>query len=187
MYKIYLLVDDRNRAYKVDKTMHDDDQEKNYKSDNVNFNQEFNAACAELAAAKYLDMEDEWNCESGSLKMADIGTNIQVRHSMSNSYANGLSLIYRIGKNDNPRHIYIPVTGAGCYFFICGWMYGIHAFEYRLGKPTRGKKDIYTIVPYSCVNPLDTLNVEEVDDDNHFWNMVDQKIIESEKWFTKKL
>ena len=115
----------------------------------MNWEIDIEGACAELAAAKGLNIF--WCCGINTFKAADLGSNIQVRHTAKRSNR----LIIRDG--DKAEDVFVLVTGSAPEYEIVGWVLG------KDGKNPSYLNDANDIgkpayfVPQSALSPIATL------------------------------
>jgi len=109
---------------------------------------EIESACAELAAAKALNLY--WDGSVNTFKAPDLPGNIQVRHT---EHLNG-RLIVREGDSDD--HIFLLVVGKVPSMHVIGWLLGAKAKQDRFLMDPNGRGRAW-FVPQGCL-----LMVEEL-------------------------
>jgi hypothetical protein len=104
------------------------------------------AACAELAVAKFLNIH--WDGSINSFKKADISNSLQVRHTQ---LPNGC-LILR--DRDNPEEKYVLVTGTHPQYKIIGYILGKNGMQNEF---LRNPGEVYPawFVPQKVLIPPD--------------------------------
>jgi len=107
---------------------------------------EVEGCAAELAYCKYRNVY--WEATLDSFKKADVGTNVQVRHTVLD---NG-RLIVR--DDDNNEHFYVLVTGRAPKMKIRGWIKGADAKKETYVNAPNNREPAY-FVPQEMLKSFD--------------------------------
>lgn len=103
-------------------------------------------AVAELAVAKVLGKY--YDGTLNTFKKADIGTKVQVRHTVKHNY----KLIIR--PNDDPDHVFILVTGEAPELCVRGWSYGRDVMKDEYKQDPNNRNSPAWFVPQNALRKV---------------------------------
>lgn len=110
------------------------------------------AACSEMATAKLFGIY--WNGSVGTFKEADLGKDIQIRHTVRDDGC----LIVRA--NDKDDEIYLLTTGKCPIYSVHGWILGADAKNERFLKDPNGRGAAW-FVPQHELKDIQTLKIKK--------------------------
>lgn len=121
--------------------------------DNILWATHVEAACAELAVCKLLNIY--WTALAGPHAEGDVGRNLQVR---STRYPNG-ELIVR--PSDPDTSTFVLVTCRAPDYEICGWIRGVDAKQNQYVRTNDYDPRPYWSVPQSDLHPINVTKWRE--------------------------